>query len=50
MHILLAALTIAFVVGVLLLAAYTLFELSPFAHHTGRYHAPGERQESPRLD
>jgi hypothetical protein len=27
-----------------------LFELSPFAHHGERYHEPGERQQSPRLD
>jgi hypothetical protein len=39
-----------FVVGVLAVVAYALFELSPFAHHTDRYHEPGERQQSPRLD
>ena len=39
-----------FVVGVLALVAYALFELSPFAHHQDTYHKPGERQQSPRLD
>ena len=39
-----------FVAGVLAVVAYALFELSPFAHHTDRYHEPGERQRSPRLD
>ena len=41
---------IAFVLGVLAVAAYALFELSPFAHHDDVYRAPGERQQSPRLD
>ena len=41
---------IAFVIGVLLVVAYALFELSPFAHHADRYHEPSERQQSPRLD
>ena len=40
----------AFVVGVLAVVAYALFELSPFARHDDRYHEPGERQQSPRLD
>jgi hypothetical protein len=42
--------TMAFVVGVLAVVAWALFELSPFAHHDDRYHDPGERQQSPRLD
>ena len=42
--------TMAFVLGVLAVVAYALFEISPFAHHSERYHAPGERQASPRLD
>jgi hypothetical protein len=50
MHFLTAALTIAFVVGVLALLAFSVFELSPLAHHTDRFHEPGERQDSPRLD
>jgi hypothetical protein len=50
MHILLASLAIAFVVGVLLLVVYALFEMSPFAHHDDRFHEPGQRQDSPRLD
>jgi len=40
----------AFVVGVLAVVAYALFEVSPFAHHTDRFHEPGQRQQSPRLD
>ena len=43
-------LALAFVVCVLMLVAYALFELSPFAHHADRFHAPGQRQNSPRLD
>ena len=42
--------TMAFVLAILALVAYALFELSPFAHHTDRYHEPGRRQESPHLD
>lgn len=38
------------VFGILAVVAYALFELSPFAHHAGRYHEPGQRQESPHLD
>jgi hypothetical protein len=41
---------VAFVVAALLLVAYTLFELSPVAHHSDRFHELGERQQSPRLD
>jgi hypothetical protein len=41
---------IAFVVTVLLVVAYGLFELSPFAHHREHFHKPGESQNSPRLD
>jgi hypothetical protein len=40
----------AFVVAVLGVVAYALFELSPFAHHRDRYHEPGRPQQSPRLD
>ncbi len=40
----------AFVVGMLAVVAYALFEISPFAHHLDRYHERGERQQSPRLD
>ena len=39
-----------FVVGVLAVVAYALFEISPFAHHQDRFHEPGERQQSPHLD
>jgi hypothetical protein len=34
MHVLFATLTIAFVVAVLVLVAFVLFTLSPFARHT----------------
>ena len=40
----------AFVIGVLAVVAYALYAMSPFAHHVDRYHEPGERQQSPRLD
>ena len=36
--------------GILAVVVYALFELSPFAHHEERYHEPGQRQQSPRLD
>ena len=42
--------TMAFVLAILAVVAYALFELSPFAHHADRYHEPGQRQESPHLD
>ena len=42
--------TLVFVVAVLAVVAYVLFELSPFARHEDRFHKPGERQQSPRLD
>jgi hypothetical protein len=42
--------TFVFVLAVLAVVAYALFEISPFAHHADRYHEPGERQQSPRLD
>jgi hypothetical protein len=42
--------TMAFVVGVLAVVAYALFEVSPFAHHADRFHEPGQRQQSPHLD
>jgi hypothetical protein len=38
------------VFGIIAVVAYALFEMSPFAHHTDRYHEPGQRQESPHLD
>lgn len=42
--------TLAFVIAVLAVVAYALFEMSPFAHHAERFHEPGQRQQSPRLD
>ncbi len=50
MDTLFAVVVLAFVVGVLALVVYALFELSPFAHHAERFHEPGQRQQSPRLD
>jgi hypothetical protein len=50
MDALLAIVAIAFVVLVLMVAAYALFEMSPFASHKDRFHGPGERERSPRLD
>ena len=41
---------LVFVVLVLGTAAFALFELSPFARHEDVFHAPGARQDSPRLD
>ncbi len=43
-------LVMAFVAGVLVVVAYALFEMSPFARHDDVYRTPGERQQSPRLD
>jgi hypothetical protein len=45
-----ATITMVVVLGILAVVAYGLFEVSPFAHHEDRYHEPGQRQESPRLD
>jgi Na+-transporting methylmalonyl-CoA/oxaloacetate decarboxylase gamma subunit len=50
MNTMLAVITFAFVFLVLVVVAYALFEMSPFAHHSERFHAPGERQNSPRVD
>ncbi len=44
------AITMVFVLAILAIAGYALFELTPFARHTDRYHEPGQRQESPHLD
>jgi hypothetical protein len=50
MDAMLAVIAIAFVVLVLMVVAAALFEMSPFAAHEDRFHNPGERQRSPRLD
>ena len=53
MHILILVVVAAFVLGVLAVAVFALFELSPFAHHSEHFRDPqtGERRwESPRLD
>ena len=50
MNTLFTIVVIAFVVLVLGSVVYALFELSPFAHHVERFHDPGRRQNSPRLD
>ena len=42
--------TMAFAFAILAIAAYALFEITPFAHHTDRYHERGQRQQSPHLD
>ncbi len=45
-----AVLAIAFVLGTLAVVGWSLFEMSPFAHHSQRFHDPGRPQQSPRLD
>lgn len=50
MNTLLTIVAIGFVLVVLAIVASALFELSPFAHHLERFHDPGRRQQSPRLD
>ncbi len=53
MNSLFTIIVVFFVVSVLGVAAYTLFEMSPFARHTDRFRDPltGRRTgESPRLD
>ena len=43
----------AFVISVLGVVGFTLFEISPFAHHTDHYRDPetgNRRFDSPRLD
>jgi thiol:disulfide interchange protein len=50
MHVVMVTLVLAFVVCVLLLVAFGLFTMSPLAHHVDRFHEPGQRQNSPRLD
>jgi hypothetical protein len=53
MNILFTVVVLAFVLAVLSVVAYALFELSPFAHHADRFRDPrtGKRRwESPHLD
>ena len=53
MNTLSTVIVVVFVLSVLAVAAYTLFEMSPFAQHADRFRDPrtGERiGESPRLD
>jgi hypothetical protein len=53
MNILLTAIVFVFVLGVLAVVAYALFEVSPFAHHLNEFRDPrtGKRRwESPHLD
>ncbi len=45
-----AIIAICFVVAVLAVVVFVLFELSPFAYHRERFHEAGRRQKSPRLD
>ncbi len=44
------AITMVFVLAILAIAGYALYELTPFAHHADRYREPGQRQQSPHLD
>jgi hypothetical protein len=53
MNIFFTVIVIAFVVGVLAVAGFAVFELTPFAGHRDRYRDPltGKRRwESPHLD
>ena len=53
MNVLMSIVVGVFVVGVLAVVAFTLFEMSPFARHSDRYRDPvtGTRtSDSPRLD
>ena len=53
MNIVVLVIVCVFVISVLLLAAFTLFELSPFASHTDHFRDPetGSRLfDSPHLD
>jgi hypothetical protein len=53
MEILLTVIVFAFVLGVLAVVTYGLFEVSPFAHHVNEFRDPrtGKRRwESPHLD
>jgi hypothetical protein len=53
MNILAISLVVVFVISVLAIAGYALFELSPFAQHVDRYRDPdtGKRlSAAPRLD
>jgi hypothetical protein len=42
--------TMVIVLGILAVVAYALYEISPFAHHTERYHEAGQPQQSPHLE
>jgi hypothetical protein len=50
MDTLFATISIVIVIAVLATVAFSLFEVSPLAHHGDVFHKPGERQNSPRLD
>jgi len=53
MNTLFTVVVLAFVLAVLAVVAYALFEVSPFAHHADRFRDPrtGKRRwESPHLD
>ena len=51
MEALITLIVFVFVVGVLAVAAYALFEVTPFAKHKDRFRdSRGKRIESPRLD
>ena len=41
---------LAVAAAIIVVVAYGLFEMTPFAHHKDVFRKPGERQQSPRLD
>ena len=49
---LITGIVVLFVIGVLALAAFALFEFTPFAHRNNPYRdsATGRRSESPHVD
>ena len=52
MEALITVIVFVFVIGVLALTAFAVFEITPFAKHKDRYRdsRTGKRIESPRLD
>ena len=53
MNIVFLIIVLVFVISILGMAGFAIFQISPFAHHTDHYRDPetGKRRfESPRLD
>ena len=53
MHIVALIVVFAFVISVLAVVGYAIFEITPYAHHTDRFRDPetGKRRfDPPRLD